>query len=85
MLRLICTLLQLYGIAIIARIILSYVEVPGHHPVGRIVASLSRLVDPPLRSIRQVIPAIPVGGIRLDLSPIVLLIAVMLIQRVICG
>ena len=68
LLRLICALLQLYVIAIIARVIMSWVRVPGHHPVGRIVAGLSKVVDPPLRSIGRVIPGVPLGNVRLDLS-----------------
>ena len=85
MLRLICTLLDLYVIAIIARIILSWVGVPGQHPVGRAVAVLSKLVDPALRSIGRALPTIPLGGVRLDLSPLVLLVGITLVRRIICG
>ena len=84
MLRIICTLLDIYIVAIIARVILSWVGVPGDHPVGRLVAVLSKFVDPPLRSIGRVMPTIPIGGIRLDLSPLVLLIGISLVSRVIC-
>ena len=84
LLRLICTLLQLYMFAVIARVVMSWVEVPGHHPVGRIVAGLSKVVDPPLRSIGGVLPAIPLGTIRLDLSPIVLLVGVTVVRGIIC-
>ena len=83
-LGLICALLQLYVFAIIGRVILSWVAVPGHHPVGRIVAVLARVVDPPLRSISRALPAIPLGSVRLDLSPIVLLVGVTLVTRIIC-
>ena len=84
MLRLICSLLGLYVIAVIARVILSWAGVPGDHPVGRLLAILSRLVDPPLRSIGRVVPAIPLGGVRLDLSPIVLLVGISLVRGIIC-
>lgn len=85
MIRLICTLLQLYMIAIIARAILSWVEVPRRHPVGQVVALLSQVVDPPLRPLRRRLPAIPLGGVRLDLSPVVLIVAVVIVTRIICG
>ena len=84
LLRFICTLLQLYIIAVIALVVMSYVAVPSHHPVGRFVTVLSRLVEPPLRAIRRVVPGIPVGSMRLDLSPMILLFAVYLLSRIIC-
>jgi len=84
LIRLICNLLQLYVVAIVARAVLSWIEVPGGHPVGRAVALLSRIVDPPLRPLRRALPAIPVGGVRLDLSPIILIVAVTIVARIIC-
>ena len=81
----ICNILLLYVFSVIARVVISYLEVPGHHPVGRLVALLSKLVDPPLRSIRRVLPAIPIGSIQLDLSPLVLIFAITLVRRVLCG
>ncbi|MXZ68754.1 MAG: YggT family protein [Acidimicrobiia bacterium] len=84
LIRLICNLAQLYVVAIIARAVLSWIEVPGDHPVGRAVALLSRIVDPPLRPLRRSLPAIPVGGVRLDLSPIILILAIMIVTRIIC-
>ena len=84
MLRLICSLLSVYTIAIIARIILGWVEVPPDHPVGRLVAVLSRVVDPPLRSIGRAMPPILLGTVRLDLSPFVLLVGISLVRRIIC-
>ena len=77
-------LLQLYMISIIALVVMSYVEAPSSHPVGRIVAGLSRVVEPPLRSIRRAVPGIPLGSVRLDLSPMILLFGVYLLSRVIC-
>lgn len=80
----ICTALQLYGLAVVARIILSWIQVPSDHAVGRIGSLLAVVVDPPLRAIRSVMPDIPIGPARLDLSPMVLLLAVFIAQRVIC-
>lgn len=79
-----CTALQLYGLAVLAHIILSWIRVPSDHAVGRISSLLAVVVDPPLRAIRSVMPDIPIGPARLDLSPMVLLLAVFLLQRVIC-
>jgi YggT family protein len=84
MLRLICSLLGIYVVAVIARVILSWVGVPRDHPVGRLLSVLARLVDPPLRSIGRVVPAIPLGNVRLDLSPLVLLVGISLVRQIIC-
>ncbi len=81
---LICALLQVYVYAVIARVILSWVRVPGHHPVGRMVETLSRFVDPPLRTIGRSIPSIPIGSARLDLSPLVLIFGIGLVTSLIC-
>lgn len=80
----ICTALQLYGLAVVASIVLSWIRVPSDHAVGRIGSLLAVVVDPPLRAIRSVMPDIPIGPARLDLSPMVLLLAVFIAQRVIC-
>lgn len=81
---LVCLALQLYALAVVARIVLSWVRVPSDHAVGRISSLLSVIVDPPLRVIRGVVPEIPIGPARLDLSPMILLLAVILVRRVIC-
>ena len=83
-LRIVCFALQLYVLAVVARIVLSWIRVPSDHAVGRISSLLSVIVDPPLRVIRGVIPDIPIGPARLDLSPMILSLAVILAQRVIC-
>lgn len=83
-LRVVCSLLQLYMISIVALVVMSYAAVPSHHPVGRIAAGLSRLVEPPLRLIRRVVPSFPIGSVRLDFSPMILLFGVYLLSRVIC-
>ena len=83
-LALVCAVLRIYVYLIIARVILSWVRVPGHHPVGRLVEALSKVVDPALRPIGRALPAVPVGTARLDLSPLVLLIVVGVVTRIIC-
>lgn len=82
---LICALLRIYVYLVIARVILSWVRVPGHHPVGRMVETLSKFVDPPLRYIGRALPPIPIGSIRLDLSPLVLIVGIGLITGILCG
>lgn len=41
------------------------------------------VTDPPLRAIRRVIPPLRMGGVALDLSPLVLLIALQIAMAVV--
>ena len=81
--NLIITLLQLYFFAIIIWIILSYVvnfgRLPGDHPVSSLYRLLARGIDPVLRPIRQAIPAVRLGGMGLDLSPLILIIGIQIL------
>ncbi len=85
---LICALLGIYYLIIILRIILGMVvdfgRIPWGHPVRSITDFLGKLVDPLLRPIRAALPSVPVGSMSLDLSPLVLLIGLLIIQRILC-
>jgi len=41
-------------------------------------------LDPVLAPIRRVIPALPLGTVNLDLSPLILLFGLSIIQGIIC-
>ncbi len=74
-------LLWLFLVLLIARLVLDYVQMFSRswRPRG-IVLVLAEVVytvtDPPLRALRRVIPPLRLGGISLDLSFLVLIIAV---------
>jgi len=74
------------GVMIIS-IILSYVvmigQLPPEHVASRLWRALSRLVDPVLARIRMVIKPIRVGSAMLDLSPIVVIIGLNILQSLI--
>ena len=80
----ICTLLLVYLWAIIARIVLGYFQVPYDHPVGQIRRLVGRIVDPAMEPLRRVLPPVPLGAVRLDLSPIVLIIGIQILMGIIC-
>jgi YggT family protein len=71
--------------AIILWIVLSYIvnfgRLPWGHPVRKIYDALGRVIDPVLRPIRNTIPPLPLGQMRLDLSPIILIIGLQVIIR----
>ena len=73
--RLIATLIDLYSLIVLAAVVVSWVQLAPTHPLR---TTLDRLTEPLLGPIRRVLP--PIGG-GLDLSPLVLLIALQLLGR----
>lgn len=67
-------LLDLYSLVVIASVVLSWMSLPEDNPFVRLVY---RLTEPVLAPVRRVVPA--VGGF--DLSPLVVLLAIGLLQR----
>jgi YggT family protein len=67
-------LLNIYIFVLLAHVIFSWVPRPPE-PLMPFVVGVRRLVEPLLTPLRRVIPSVPIGGVRLDLSIIVLFIA----------
>lgn len=79
--QLIGTAINLYIYVVLASIILSYFQVPSDHPVAAVRRAARKLVDPVLAPIRKVIRPLPIGGMLLDLSPIILIIGLQVIAN----
>jgi YggT family protein len=86
---LVCTLLRLYMFVVVIRIILGMViefgRIPDGHPVRRIGDLLGMAVDPVLAPIRRLIPGLPLGGMTLDLSPLVLIFGLLFLTSLLCS
>lgn len=67
-------LLQLYWFVVLASVILSWLPIDPENPIARFVRAST---EPVLEPIRKVLP--PVGGF--DLSPMLLLIGLQIVQR----
>jgi YggT family protein len=70
---------------LLARFIIDWVQLLARswRPRGLVAAlceAIFTITDPPLRAIRGVIPPIRMGGAMLDLSPMVLLIGLYVVQ-----
>ena len=72
-------ILQIYRFAILAWVILSWIQVSPGHPLASVSRFLDRIIYPLILPLRRVIPPVRLGGGMLDLSPIVLLIGVSII------
>lgn len=75
-------------LVLLARFILDWVQMLARswRPSG-VVAVLCEgiytVTDPPLRAVRRVIPPVRLGSAALDLSPMVLLIAIYILQAIV--
>jgi YggT family protein len=72
-----------YLICIIAYIITSWIPLPYNVTLNRIQRFLYDVVDPYLRLFRRIIPQLSLGGLGLDLSPIIAIIALTVAHQLI--
>ena len=75
---LLARIFDLYSLVILAAVILSWVRLPPDNPIVRITAALT---EPLLAPIRRMLPDL--GGI--DISPMVLLVALRLLRGLLVG
>ena len=80
----ICLLLQIYFLAVLAWVVLSWVQVSSVHPLGRVQVFLDRIIYPIILPLRRVLPPLRLGGMALDLSPLVLMLGISLLRRFVC-
>lgn len=80
---LVCLVLQVYYVILIVRIVLSWVpSVP--EPVQPIARGVRAVTDPLLNPLRGLIPGIRMGAMALDVSPILLFLAIVILQSLVC-
>ncbi len=84
--NILCTLGNLYLLAIFARIVVSWFPVQPGSTFASIVSFLYTITEPLLGPLRRAIPALRMGGMGLDLSPIiVVLLFQLLVLPFLCG
>ena len=87
---LISSLLNLYVLVHITRLVLEYVAIFARdwRPRGPVLL-LSELVftltDPPLKAIRKFVPSLRIGSVSLDLSFLILLFAISITRGILAG
>jgi len=87
---LISSLLSLYVLILIARLVLEYVSIFARdwRPKGPLLLlseTVYTLTDPPLKAIRKVVPSLRIGSVALDLSFIILLFAISITRTLLAG
>jgi YggT family protein len=76
-------LYYVYLICIIAYIITSWIPLPYNVWLNRVQRFLYDIVDPYLRLFRRFVPQLNLGGLGLDLSPIVAIIVLLIVHSLI--
>ena len=76
-------LYYVYLICILAYIITSWVPLPYNMTLNRIQRFLYDVVNPYLRLFRRFIPQVNLGGLGLDLSPIIAIIVLTIVHQLV--
>ncbi|MBA2739466.1 MAG: YggT family protein [Actinomycetota bacterium] len=74
-------------VVLISRFVIEWVQVLARSWAPRgivlvICEAVYTVTDPPLRALRRVIPPLRLGSVALDLSPMVLLVALWVLQAI---
>lgn len=77
---LVCRLLDVFVIAVIARIILSFFPISPNTAMSSVYSVLYNVTEPVMGPLRRVIPTIGM----FDLSPMIIIFGVRILQAVIC-
>ncbi|TMK96808.1 MAG: YggT family protein [Actinobacteria bacterium] len=86
--HIICILLTLYMLVLIASVVISWVAavrpLPYSGPVRQVIDFILAITNPVFRLVRGVLPPLPLGGLGIDLSPIIVFIVLGVVLGVIC-
>lgn len=82
--QVLATVLWLYWLILIARLILDFVRIFARSweprgPILLLAEFVYSITDPPLRALRKVIPPLRLGSVSLDLAFLVLILGVQLL------
>ena len=80
--QILCTLLSLYLIAVFARVILSWFPLQPGGALAQIFSVVYAITEPVLGPLRRAIP--PIGGM-LDISPIIVIIGIQIVEGSVLG
>jgi YggT family protein len=77
------TLFLVYLLLILAYIVTSWIPLPYNVWLNRVQRFLYDVVDPYLRLFRRFLPQLRMGGLGLDLSPVLAILVLFAVERVI--
>ncbi|MEX1209484.1 MAG: YggT family protein [Candidatus Nanopelagicales bacterium] len=85
--QVLATLLWLYWLILIGRLIFDFVQIFARSwqprgPILVVAEAIYSVTDPPLRFLRRFIPPLKLGGVQFDLAFLILIIAVQILINV---
>ena len=80
MLWFICQLLTLYLFAIFGHVLLSWFPLNPNGAMATVAGFLIAVTDPVMRPVRRMLPALRLGGMALDLSPMVVIFGIVILR-----
>jgi len=80
----ICTLLTLYLLVLLVRIVMSWFPLEPGGPGAQVYGVLFSLTEPVLGPLRRLIPPVRMGAMALDLSPIIVFIGIQVLIGFLC-
>lgn len=83
-LTVLCFAASIYQLVIFAAIIISWFPVQPGSGLERVRDVLHALTEPVLGPLRRLLPPVRLGGFALDLSPIIVLIGLAILQSILC-
>lgn len=81
----VCLALQLYVYVLFARVIFSWFPVSPGSALEGVYDFLRMVTEPVLGPLRRALPPVRLGGMALDLSPLVALIGIQILHGIICS
>lgn len=83
-LTLVCLAAFAAQLAIFATIIISWFPIPPGSALESVRRVLFSITEPVLGPLRRALPPLRIGGFALDLSPIIVLIGLQVLQAIVC-
>ena len=84
-LDIVCNALNIYLFCILGRILLSWFPLDPNGAMATVAGFLYTITDPVLGPLRRAVPPVRLGAAALDLSPIIVIIGIQVIQRGLLG
>ncbi len=82
---LLCRLLEAYFFVLLGRVVLSWFPISPGSGMASVFSFVYAVTEPVLGPIRRIIPPIGMGGMGLDLSPIIVFMLVAVLERAVCA
>ena len=82
--EIVCLAISIYTLVILVRIVLTWFPLDPDGAMATVAGFLFMITDPVLGPLRRALPPVRLGSVSLDLSPIIVLVGLGILQGAIC-